>query len=287
MLSDSDVLLLLSLLNTIDNPLSDVDITSVLCSPLFGFKLEELIHIRREYPDMSVYVSLKMFSDEHSMKKGIYFFEKLDEYRKYSRSHPVDELIWYIFCDTGILYMPGDDEEYRIKKRRSLMYIYDYARNYSHGASRSLYMFVKDIEDMLAQKVTLKSDFSDGDDNYVKIESIHKSKGLQYPVCFIANNDKKFTRLDENDKFCINEKFGVGVKLATNNGIARYDTPFRQSLTWQIRKNAMAEELRILYVALTRAEEKLYICHTPKNENDLCIPEFIFRDKLFVSQNAI
>ncbi len=262
----AEILLMLNLLYTIDNPNRDIYLTGVLKSPLFGFNLDELIHIRKKNQEGSLYQALKLFCAETHMQKGEYFLKKLREYREKARALSTDQLIWYIFCDTGILSLVSKISDNEIlnpvaieQSRANLMMLYDYARRYEQGNFRGLYQFVSYMNDMIEENTKFDLPTSGAEENAVHIMSIHQSKGLEFPVCFLSNTGRQFNESDTRAPFLLNEYFGAAPKLCDETGLARYDTPYRNILADVIRARQRAEELRILYVAVTRAREQLFI----------------------------
>ncbi len=255
-----EILLALCLLSVIDNPTRDIYLAGALRSPIFGVTLDELALMRHENPDMPLIDSLRIYTEAHGFEKGTIFLEKLSEWRKYATSKPVDKLIWYLWQESGILGIANSHA------KKNLMLLYEYARRFESGSFRGLYNFILYINDILNERATLENakEFTDADDT-VKMMTIHGSKGLEYKVCFICGCDGSFNKGDLKAPILFDSRYGVGFKLRDETGFARFTTPLRQALTLAIDGRSIDEEMRILYVALTRAKERLYVTAAVKN----------------------
>lgn len=261
---NAEILLILSLLNIIDNPSRDIYLAAVLKSPLFNFTLDELVDIRTVYKTGSLYESLKMYTATNNFDKGEYFFSKLEQYRDYADGQPIDKLLWYLYQDTGITAYVRDEEV----RYANLLMLYDYARKYENGSFKGLYDFILYINDVINREETFDnaSTFEESGDT-IKMMTIHQSKGLEFPVCFICDTAKKINQRDTYENLLLDEYSGITMKIRDETGYAYYDTPLRQSAVLQMLNNSMDEEMRVLYVALTRAKEKLIITADIKDEN--------------------
>lgn len=260
-----EVLLLLCLLNTIDNPRRDIHLTGTLRSPLYGFTLDDLIKIRREADEeLSLYDALLAYRETHTgdktAKKCEVFLSELETYRAFARTLPVDRLIRQVFTNPRLTV--GGGLSAILPARRHLLRLYEYARKFEAGAFRGLYQFVSYIERLIAQKAKMELPAQDRDDA-VKLMTIHKSKGLEFPVCILANAGKKFNLDDSTASLLIEEELGIAMKLSDDSGFGRINTPMRDAIAARITEKAIEEEMRVLYVALTRAREQLIITTRP------------------------
>jgi len=256
-----EILLAMCLLNTIDNPTRDIYLAGTLRSPLFGFTLDELARIRLKFPDSpSLYESLKDYTAENSFEKADHFFEKLNEWRSFAASKPVDKLIWHLWQDTGMTGIGSG------LARKNLMLLYDYARRFEGGSFKGLYNFILYINDILSERETLENakEFSESDDT-IKLTTIHRSKGLEYRVVFVCGTSGGFNKTDLNEPILFESSLGAAVRLRDETGFARFTTPMRQALALKLAENTIEEEMRVLYVALTRPKERLYITAEVKN----------------------
>lgn len=260
-----EVLLFLSLLNAIDNPRRDVYLAGALHSPLYGFTLDDLTALRIEADEsLSLYDALIAYSEKHEedaiTKKCALFREELDNYRALAASLPVDRLIRHIFGNPRLAV--GGGLSAILPSRRHLLRLYEYARKFESGAFRGLYQFVSYIEQLIRQDTKMDTP-SEDHGNSVKLMTIHKSKGLEFPIVFLADTGKKFNLRDASDSLLLEEELGVAMKLSDESGFGRINTPMRDAIAARITEKAVEEEMRVLYVALTRARERLIVTTRP------------------------
>ncbi len=275
---NAEVLLVYSLLCVIDNPQKDVFLAGVLKSPLYRVTLDELIHIRRHTPDGSLYDALVAFTNETGYAKGTHFLERLSYYRHMAREMPVDRFLWMLYRDTGILSLIYRREEGDLgtqsgdpaRMRANLMMFYEYARTFESGSFQGLYQFVLFIRDVIEEKAQLPPVGLSGEgEDAVRIMTVHQSKGLEFPVCFIAGMGRKFNTSDLKEPVLLHREAGISTYLRDETGLGRI-TPLRRELIKDaIRRDGAREEMRILYVAMTRAREYLYMVGTAKNPEKL------------------
>ena len=251
-----EVLLVMDILNVIDNPSRDIYLAGALKSPVFDFSLSELVRIRKCSKTGSLYSALKKYADETGSAKCRNFLEKLAAYRKLA-SEPVDRLIWAIYCDTHIFALATGSEGEQDKKANLLM-LYNYARQFELGTYKGLYNFIRYINDVLETGTAFEESASESD-NDVRIMTIHQSKGLEFPVVFLSDCGSAFSDADTVKRVLIDRDFGTTMKLSDATGLATYDTVMRQAEAVGIRQKSCDEEMRVLYVALTRAVKKLII----------------------------
>ncbi len=271
-----EVLLAMSLLNVIDNPHRDVHLAAVLRSPLFGFSLGELVSVRQGGErGVSLYDDILRAScdstDEILVRKIEYFKEKLELYRRRASLLSVDKLIRFIFSDTAMLSFAGseEDEERSTEERRAnLLLLYDHARRYENGAYKGLYSFIGYINGMIESGQTVEPAASPGSGNVVNVMTIHNSKGLEFPVCFIAATQKRLSRNKKNT-IEFDRDTGLGALFKDKGGFACLETPIYSAIRAKNAGDELEEELRVLYVALTRARERLYISGYVKSDGFL------------------
>lgn len=267
-----EVLLVTSLLTTIDNPYKDIHLAGTLRSPLFGFTLDDLIEIRvRADASYSLYEACEMYvenadAEKITVSKLKVFLKKLDEYRKLSQSLPVDKLIRYLYDDLFLLSYAGTDKDRDAtheQKKANLLRLYEYARRFEIGSFRGLHNFIGYLESILSENIRITTDNTESK-NAVTIMTIHKSKGLEFPVCFICNIGKYFNTSSLDKSMIFETSVGVGIKINDKSGWARINTPLRRAVAQKILTSQTEEEMRIIYVALTRAREKLYLTAKPR-----------------------
>lgn len=255
MFETPEVLLILSLLTAIDNPHKDIFLAATLRSPFFGFSLSDLLKIRSSADSsMSFYDALCTYvaSDDDKLGDKIsYFNKKLDEYRTIAQTLTVDMLIRHIYRDLSVMSLVG-------QKRDNLIRLYEYARKFESGVFKGLYNFISFVNELIERGTKLPSAEFDSESNSVKIISIHKSKGLEFPVCFIPRCEKAFSTNDYKESLIYKRTIGMGLTLSDPSGITRVKSPIFRAIENTLKEEQADEEMRLLYVALTRARERLY-----------------------------
>lgn len=261
-----EVATMLSLLQVIDNPLQDIPLLSVLRSPIGAFTPEELIDIRLTDKEVPLYVALqKAMADEAEdisaeVKAKIRTFEKrLTAWRDKAGFVSTDELIWFLYDDTGYYSfagaMPGG-----VQRQANLRILYERARQYEQTSFKGLFNFINFINKLKSSKGDMGSAKILGEnENVVRIMSIHKSKGLEFPVVLLAGTGKNFNMMDMNKKILLHQDLGLGPDFVDSERRITYPTVLKQAIRHKIRLESISEEMRILYVAFTRAKEKLII----------------------------
>jgi ATP-dependent helicase/nuclease subunit A len=249
-----EVLLALCLLNTIDNPRRDIYLAGLLCSPLFDFTADDLYLVRQQRGE-TLYESLVEYVKcNQGFTKGAYFLEKLDYYRSIAEGVSVDTLIYKLYHETGLLALAS-----RSGGKENLTLLYDYARSYEAGSFKGLYNFISFINSIIDKKTTFDDTRVGDSADAVKIVTCHASKGLEYPVVFLVECDGKIYNKDRNLRLAFSEDFGISFRLRTPSGLAVVNNPVQDIINHRISRKIYEEELRVLYVALTRARERLYI----------------------------
>ena len=264
-----EILLAISLLNVIDNPRRDVYLAGLLRSPLYGFDLDDLIRVRREDESGgTLYEALLSYNANHlDFEKGARFIAELDELREMAEGMPVDRLIWQLYRRTGLLSLAGADKTGSPEARRgNLMLLYDYARRFEQSSFRGLYNFIDYLNEVIARDQSIdegrvQSDRADT----VRVMTIHQSKGLEFPVCFLCGAGKRFRLQDAQGALLFERSLGCAMQLRDESGLARVRNPVYHAIAERITEKQLEEEMRILYVALTRPMRKLYVTATLKD----------------------
>ena len=254
-LQTTEIMTFLSLLQIIDNPRREVPLLAVLLSPLFGFTPDEVAKIRIQQPKGNLYAAL--VRAKATDQKCADFYAALREYRQLAVTLSVEALIRRLYEATGYMAMVLALPDGR-RRRANLQLLLDYARAFDaqEGGLSGFLRFM----DKLGESENLKSASAAGQGGEaVKIMSIHASKGLQFPVCILAAGSSRFNKADSTDSLLVHEKGGIGFKMYDEGRRVRYTTAAREAIALLTDEAAMAEELRLLYVALTRAEEKLVL----------------------------
>ena len=248
------MLLALCLLNTIDNPGRDIYLAGLLCSPLFDFTADDLYLIGKTGGD-TLYASLCAYVAENpDFVKGRSFLKTLEYYRTIAEGVGVDTLIYKLYRETGLMALAS-----RSGGRENLTLLYDYARSYEAGSFKGLYNFISFINNIIDKKTTFDDARARSGIDAVKIVTAHASKGLEYPVVFLVDAQKRIYNKDRASRLAFSENFGISFRLRTPSGLAVVNNPVQDIINHRITTKIYEEELRVLYVALTRARERLYV----------------------------
>ena len=254
-----DVLLVLSLLSSVDNPHKDIPLAATLYSPIFAYTMDELVEIRTSaQPECSLFEALVEYNgtNETIKAKNKYFISKLTEYRQRATSISVEKLLNYIYRDLSLASLESANSQ-------NLTRLYEMARRFEAGSFKGLNNFISYINELIETKNVPSLTNEDANLNAVQMVTAHKSKGLEFPVCFICNTQSNFNLEDIKPNLLYHSRAGIGLKLSLEGGMARLNTPMREAVALEMTNAQIEEEMRILYVALTRARERLYItAHT-------------------------
>ena len=249
-----EVLLTLCLLNTIDNPRRDIYLAGLLCSPLFDFTPDDLYLVRGQGGE-SLYESLVKYTEQNpGFAKGSDFLKSLDYYRNIAEGVGVDSLIYRLYRETGLMSLAS-----KSGGKENLTLLYDYARSYEAGSFKGLYNFISFINNIIDKKTTFDDARARTGVDAVRIVTAHASKGLEYPVVFLVEADGRIYNKDRASRLAFCEDFGISFRLRTPSGVAVVNNPVQDIINDKITRKLYEEELRILYVALTRARERLFV----------------------------
>lgn len=259
----SEIRVFLSLLNIIDNPHQDIPLAAVLRSAIVGMTEEELTNVRLA-GEGDLYDALN--ASAGTMKKAAAFLSQLDRWRTLARSRSVPELIWQLYQDTGYYDYVGAMASGTVRQA-NLEMLYDRAKAFEETDACGLFRFLRFIDKMLENDEDLGAAKDGGGENEdtVRIMSVHKSKGLEFPVVILANIGKQFNTQDMQKPILLHKSLGVGPYRVMAEDRYRYPTLARLAIAQQIISENHAEELRVLYVAMTRAREKLVMVGSTKD----------------------
>ncbi len=259
---------MLSLLKIIDNPRQDIPLAGVLRSPLVGLNAGELAEVALSHRGGDFYEAVSIFARSG---KGVLrhrvesFLLDLERWRTMARRGTLADLIWNIYRETGFYdyagAMPGGTQ-----RQANLRSLHDRARQYEATTLRGLFGFLRFIQ-------RIREGGSDSgvartlgeSENVVRIMSIHKSKGLEFPVVFVAGLGKKFNTADLNSDVLLHKSMGLGPDRVDLQLRVSYPTLAKIAIRGRLKMESLAEEMRILYVALTRAREKLVLVGTSRD----------------------
>lgn len=254
---------IMSLLRIINNPMQDIPLVTVMRSPIGNFTDNELIEIRMADRNSSFYEAL-LKSD---LEKAHRFLSLLKELREDEEYMTLDEWIWNIYTKTGYMnyvnLMPNG--ALRVSNLRML---FERAKQYEEASFKGLYNFINFIDKIKFNQEDLKAAKIIGEnENVVRIMTIHKSKGLEFPVVILAGVGKQFNFRDLNGKILLDQDLGMGPQYIDSDRYIEFKTLAKKALAIKEKNEAISEEMRILYVALTRAKEKLIIVGRQKDVN--------------------
>ncbi len=252
----SEVILMLCLLNTADNPLRDIYLAGAMKSPLFGFSLDDLVNIRGTEKGPLWYSVQRTAACATPLGSRCgTFVKQVEDWRTRARYMRADEILQTIVRDTGFLYYRGDDKRSNTQIRRSLKLLTSHAVGCGRQGG-GLHDFIRLLNGLMEQK---DSGGQLPAEDAVTITTIHRSKGLEYPICFLSDTARKFNVRGLSDRVLFCPETGPCVKLYDPGGLVRCDTPLRCSAAKYLQERMIQEEMRVLYVALTRPRERLYI----------------------------
>ncbi len=266
------VLLMLCLLNAVDNPSRDIYLAGVLKSPIFGFSLSELTSIRRYEPKGTLFNALQKFYNDTSDEKCCHFLLKLKQWRKYAEGCPVDKLVRYIYNDTHIVELLSGkkNKDSDIERQANLLLLYEYARQFENGSFKGLYNFILFLNDVLEKKTKLSNARLTGEGKgVINIMSVHNSKGLEFDTVFFCDTAHQFNRSDERNSYIMHKDFGLTLRLRDETSFGKFNTLPRSAAEIAVHEDALDEEMRVLYVALTRAKKRLIITSALKKAKEV------------------
>ena len=259
---------IMNLLKIIDNPMQDIPLVSVMRSYIGKFTDNDLVKIRLSDKFDNFYICMEkaLVDVDSELKEKIKsFFDKLDMWRKEQEYLSLDELIWKIYWDTGYYnycgLMPNG-----VLRQANLKMLFQKAKEYESSNFKGLYNFINFIDKIKTSSGDMGSAKLIGEnDDVVRIMSIHKSKGLEFPVVFLSSTGKQFNFNDLKEDVLLHQDMGIGAKYIDYDMQIKYDTLSKRAIKDKILTETLSEEMRILYVALTRAKEKLFITGISKD----------------------
>ena len=251
--SAMEVAVVYSLLQILDNPRQDVPLIAVLRSPVFGFSPDRLAVIRGRHPQGDFYAALE--ADEEADSRA--FLAQLARLREEARDLSVHSLLWRLLDRLNILGIFGAMEGGE-QRRENLVTLCAYARSFEQAGYRGLFAFVSQLRRLLENgqqpAVSAGSALSG-----VQVMSIHRSKGLEFPIVFLADLDKPFNRADLQSPVLVHPQLGLGPMFIDLDRHIRYPTAAHRAVGGRLSREMRAEEMRLLYVGMTRAREKLIL----------------------------
>ncbi len=253
--AEQEIMQVVSLLRVIDNPTDDVALLSAMTSPMFSFSNTELARYRADFKRGSFYNAL-INASENGNEKAKNFIEKVKKFRRFAVTASVDMLINKIYDTTGILTVIEATEGGK-QRKANLQYLLDVASDCRKNSIERLDGFLRYVDRAIEGK-SVKSPKAEGE-NSVSLTTIHNSKGLQYPVCFVAGCNGKYNEMDLNDNVFMDVDFGCAIKLANEDTLKAETNFIVEAIKEKKHREMVSEELRVYYVALTRAVDNCFV----------------------------
>ena len=252
--SSVEVSTVLSLLAVVDNPHQDIPLLAVLRSPAFCFSADELSRIRAGKRDGDLYTALCAAAETDARCRS--FLDWLAKLRRQAPDRSAGELLWRLMEELDLLALCSamSDGE---RRRARLMALIGLAERFEGSGTRGLHRFVLWLRQLAArgQEPALGAESASA----VQILSIHQSKGLEFPVVFLCDTDRRFNKTDLRENVLVHPELGLGPKRIDLERRAEYPTLARRAVAARLNRELLSEEMRLLYVALTRAKERLFI----------------------------
>ncbi len=277
--STVEIQTVLSMLSILDNPLQDIPLAAVLASPIGGMDGEELARIKTASKEHFYFLALEQYAEygadrpENTVKtdktlqeKAVRFLSMYQKLRSLTSFTPIHKLIQTVLKETGydsyIQAMPAGEQ-----RRANVDMLLEKAAAYEKTSYKGLFHFVRYIEKLKKYEVDYgEADITSENEDVVRIMSIHKSKGLEFPVVFVCGMGKQFNRQDIRSRLILHPEYGIGLDYIDAEKRIRKPGFIKKILENEIGIENQGEELRVLYVALTRAKEKLIMTGTVKEE---------------------
>jgi ATP-dependent helicase/nuclease subunit A len=279
-----EIMTILNMLHIIDNPRQDIPLVGVLYSPMVGLSTTELAVIRSSNRNVTMYTAVcayaKEGSDEELRAKLTHFIAMLEEFRSTVNHKPIHELIQLVLDRTGYYYyvsaLPGGD-----RRKSNIDMLVSQAVRFEKGSYSGLFHFIRYIEKLHKYEVDFgEAAISGEQDNTVRIMSIHKSKGLEFPIVFVAGMSKQFNTQDLRSNIVLHSEYGVGPEYIDSKRRTKVPTLIKKVIQKKVQIENLGEELRVLYVAMTRAKEKLIMTGFINSMEEIKRKDFSFFELL-------
>ncbi len=274
----------MAFLHIIDDPYRDVDTLAVLYSPLFGFTSDEIAAIRLCDTKQPFFVCLQAYAAQGHAKSAA-FLAECDHLRNASMAGNTAQLLREIYDRTGFLSVVSAEDGGETRER-NLYVLLEYAADFDRNIGSGLFGFLRYLDGLIENGQKLDGAAGAASDcGFVRIMSIHKSKGLEFPFVILADTAKEFNRMDSRQPLLISHNTGIGLRRQDRETLRRFDTVGYRAVRQVIDSGANAEEMRLLYVAMTRAAEHLIILTSlNKAEEKLASAACFLDDRMQVSE---
>lgn len=275
-----EIQVVLSLLHIIDNPLQDIPLLAVLKAPFCAFTEEELAQLRLLLPKGYFYHCLERAADAAAepqaamalQQKAHDFLQQLQQWRQLAQQLDLSSLVWQLYKDTGFYEYVGALRD-GVQRQANLRALQERARAYEKTSFKGVFLFLRFLEQLQENQTDLEpARIVSDNENVVRIMSIHKSKGLEFPVVFVGGMGRRFNLRDTQQDFLLDKEYGLAFPAVDGDLEIRYSTIAQKVIAQKKRLVLLQEEKRILYVAMTRARERLYLlgsCADPSKRQEV------------------
>jgi ATP-dependent helicase/nuclease subunit A len=253
---------IVALLKVIDNKCQDIPLLTVMRSPIVGFDADDLIQIRAHSRMRTFFQAAAEYAENHEddlSARLMNFYQRIAGWQQAARYLPMEDFIWKLYMESGYYYyagaMPGG-----MQRQANLRILLDRARLFRQTSIKGLFQFIRFIDKLQSSSGDMGVAKTLGEsENVLRIMSIHKSKGLEFPVVIVAGLGKQFNLMDTNASVLFHKDLGLGPKYVNPDTRQTCDTIAKSAMKQVIRLESLSEEMRILYVALTRPKDKLIL----------------------------
>ena len=258
LLQTEEISVLRSVLQAIHNPQLDIPLVAAMASPVFGFSADELAAVRANRRGGSIYDALRVSEDE----RIVAFLERLTRLRREARMETVTKILETLFAETRMdsVYASMEDGEVR---EANLQTFYQMAAAFEAGGQRDLGRFLDYLDAMESKGLMTAAENNNA--GCVSMMSIHKSKGLEFPVVFLCGLGRQFNQESKRAPVMCHKELGIGILAADAKRRVRYPTVARRAISAISTADSLSEELRVLYVAMTRARDRLIMTYSSDN----------------------
>ena len=258
--TSEEVSVLRSLLAVVDNPHQDVPLIAALRSPLFGLTADDLAAVRTCDREHDFYTAVTLAAETRDDCRD--FLDVLARYRALSIELPLSEFLWHVVDDRTVMALTSAMPDGELR-RRNVLLLLDLAQQFEQTGARGLHRFL-----LWMQRQETEGEepaVPGGESRSVRILSIHKSKGLEFPFVFLCDTARLFNKSDARESVLVHPALGLGPKCTDLEHGVEYPTIARQAIAAQLLTETLSEEMRLLYVAMTRAKERLVITGTVRD----------------------
>ncbi len=260
-----EVQVVLSMLRVLDNPRQDIPLAALMRSSIGGFSDTDLAKIRAAGEGAPFFACVPRMAEEEDMPDAelhgrlARFWAMISDFRARVPYTPIHTLIQQIYDETGyrdeVTALPAGEQ-----RRANLDMLITRAIAYEETSYHGLYHFVRYIDRLIRYQVEVgEAETISERENAVRLSTIHKSKGLEYPVVFVAGMGRQFNQMDARSAMILHARYGVGIRYCDAERRTKTDTLIHRAFALDVRKETLGEELRLLYVAMTRARERLIL----------------------------